>query len=105
MALKLLSIIAVSVLDIISGIVKVLRNGNTLQSSKMASGLYKKISNFVCLITALLIDRFLNDYINIQFFNFVYVYIFSMECLSIYENCGQAGLLAKLKEVLKIENK
>ena len=47
MAVKLLSVVAVSALDIISGIVKVLRNGNTLQSSKMASGLYKKISNFV----------------------------------------------------------
>ena len=96
-------------IDIISGIVKTKRNRQKFSSAKMATGLYKKISTLLCMIvTDILAVN--SDIIGFQLdiVKPVYIYIVFMEALSVFENCGEIGLidlLKKFKENIKNENK
>lgn len=96
--------------DIISGIVKTKRNRKKFSSAKMATGLYKKTSTLLCMIvTDILAVN--SDYIigiELDITKPVYVYIIFMEALSVFENCGEIGLIDLLKkfmENVKNENK
>ena len=98
---RYVTILLIMFIDIISGVVKVKRMGKKYESAKMASGLYKKIGTLLCMVTADILAVMAQEYMheNIVIVKPVYIYIMSMESLSVYENCGQA----KLKDVfLKI---
>lgn len=97
---KFICVLILSALDIISGVVRVKIKRQKYNSAKMSSGLFKKVGNIICLITAVVIDRYAIDVIGVALFNYVWIYILAMETLSIYENIGEKELLKKIKEVL-----
>lgn len=94
---RYITILLIMFLDIISGVVKVKRTRKKFESQKMATGLYKKIGTILCMVSADLLAVVSVNYLhlNLIIVKPVYIYIVAMECLSVYENCGQA----KLKEL------
>lgn len=94
------SALAFMTLDIFSGVVKVKCTRRKFISSKMSSGLFKKIGNIVCmLITDILFvsSKYVVG-IELDIRIPVYIYIVIMECVSVYENCGDSGLIEILKK-------
>ena len=98
---KFICILILSALDIMSGVVKVKVKKLKYSSAKMSSGLFKKIGNIICLITAVTLDRYAYDIIGTALFNYVWAYIVAMEVLSIYENIGEKALLKKIRGMMK----
>ena len=94
------SAIAFMALDIVSGVVKVKCTRRKFTSAKMSSGLFKKIGNIVCMLITdiLLVSSKYVVGIEIDIRIPVYVYIVIMECVSVYENCGDSGLIDILKK-------
>ncbi len=90
-------------LDIFSGVIKVKCTRRKFTSAKMSSGLFKKIGNIVCmLITDILFvsSKYVVG-IELDIRIPVYVYIVIMECVSVYENCGDSGMVDILKKSFK----
>ena len=97
------SALAFMTLDIFSGVVKVKCTRRKFTSAKMSSGLFKKIGNIVCmLITDILFvsSKYVIG-IELDIRIPVYIYIVTMECVSVYENCGDSGLLEILKKAFQ----
>ena len=104
------TLLILMLLDIISGLVKVKRAGEKYESSKMATGLYKKISTILCMVVADVLSFISANYLmyTIALVKPVYIYIIAMETLSIVENCDKAelkDLFSKFIEGLKNEKK
>lgn len=89
-------------LDILSGVIKTLRQKKKLSSSKMSTGLFKKTGNIVCMVSADLFSEFAPLYglPEINVFTPVCAYIIIMEIISIYENVGETGLLSLIKKLI-----
>ena len=94
LSFRYVTILLIMFIDIISGVVKVKRTGVKYESAKMATGLYKKISTILCMVTADILAVMACEYMHMNFIIVkpVYIYIVFMESLSVYENCGQAQL-------------
>ena len=94
------SALAFMALDILSGVVKVKYTRRKFTSAKMSSGLFKKIGNIVCMLITdiLFISSKYVVGIELDIRIPVYVYIVIMECISVYENCGDSGLIDILKK-------
>ena len=101
--LRYASLLLIMALDILSGVIKTKVMRKKFVSSKMSSGLFKKMGNILCMVVSDLL-AVSSHYIigfDIDIRIAVYVYIFFMECLSIYENCGDSGLIDILKKALE----
>ena len=103
MRIKILVYISLELLDILSGIIKTLANDEKLKSAKMASGLYKKTGNAVCLATAYVLSMYMYDVIQINLFDIVWLYTSGMNTISIFENVGSPKMIEKVKELFKNE--
>ena len=97
------SAFAFMALDILSGVIKVKCTRRKFVSAKMSSGLFKKIGNIVCMLITdiLFVSSKYVDGIELDIRIPVYIYIVIMECLSVYENCGDSGLIEILKKSLQ----
>lgn len=101
--LRYASLLLIMALDILSGVIKTKVMRKKFVSSKMSSGLFKKMGNILCMVVSDLLAVSSHYVIgfDIDIRIAIYVYIFFMECLSIYENCGDSGLLDILKKALE----
>lgn len=102
-AFRYTTVLLMMFIDIISGIVKVKRTRKKFQSARMANGLYKKMGTLLCMAAAEILSVIAVKYIGIEISitKPVYIYVVAMECISVYENCGQAGLLEIIKKVIE----
>lgn len=86
----LVVVLALAVCDFIMGILAAKISGIPIQSGKMATGLYKKTGNIVCMAVFIGVDitlAFLGGYtIKYVFSTTVFLYICAMELTSIGEN-------------------
>lgn len=94
------SALAFMALDIVSGVVKVKCTRRKFISAKMSSGLFKKIGNILCMVVTdvLFVSSKYVLGMELDIRIPVYAYIVIMECVSIYENCGDSGLIDILKK-------
>lgn len=89
-SIYLVVVLALAVCDFIMGILASKISGIPIQSGKMATGLYKKTGNIVCMAVFIGVDitlAFLGGYaIKYVFSTTVFIYICAMELTSIGEN-------------------